>query len=682
MVDSDKPDERRQKGPLRDIDPKIEEKVDKMMMPESDKPKPVKPRTPEAETASTDKDFQTAPLLPGEKLPDFNRPAPKKEPPKTDDKPPQAEIPPESSVETAVEEEMPARKSNPTIEDSATDKAVDDIVEKESDRMLAMEDAKAQLLAEGMAEIDRGFLSRVRAGLSGFWHNAWARSITIFIILAAITAAAVYPASRYYVLNALGVRASLSLRVIDDKTDQPLRNVMVSIDNASGETDKDGNISLNEIQLGDRELSVQKPAFADFSEHVTIGWGSNPIGDVALTPVGSRYKFEVKDYVSGKPVANAEAVSGEANASTNSTGEIILVVADQNESKVKIKITAPNYRSEVVTLDVGDKSTHNISLVPAKQHAFVSKRSGTYDLYKIDVDGRNEKMILAGTGSESENTTAILPSPDSDLIAYIATRGDHHSSDGTVDSDLMIVNLSNDEVTDVDYSQSLQLLGFAGSKLVYVKIDETQKGDSPSRQQLVSYDTGTQQSQILDKANYFNDALIADGVVYYAPAKYTDNAKTGLYRINPDGSGKSTIYDKEVWNLLRTAYDKLDVAVEQNWYQYDLASGSFNALDGAPADQQTRIYTPSPSGEKSAWVDNRDGKGVLLIYDSSTGQDSVVHTQGGLANPVSWLDNEHLIYRVANSTETADYVISLRGGQPKKIRDVTNTAGLDRWYYY
>jgi Tol biopolymer transport system component len=682
MVDSDKPDERRQEGPLRNIDPKIEEKVDKMMMPDSDKPKKSKPGPQTVKIPLSENDSQTAPLLPGEKLPDFDKPAPEKIPAR-ESKP--ASVPEEANQQktpvSPIEDEQPD-KPNPMIESSATNKAVDDIVEKESDRILAMEDAKAQLLAEGLAEIDRGFFNRLKSGLSGFWHNTWARSITLLLVFAAIAGAAVYPASRYYILNAFGVRASLSLRVIDEKTDQPLKNVTVSIDNSSGETDKDGNISLNEVRLGEQELSVKKQAFADFKRHITVGWGSNPIGDVAITPVGSRYKFEVKDYVSGRPVANAEAVSGEASASANAKGEIILVVADQNESEVKMKITAPGYRDKTVTLEVGDKDTHSVNLVPAKKHAFVSKRSGTYDLYKIDVDGRNEKMILAGTGSETENTTVILPSPDSDLIAYVATRGDHHSSDGTVDSNLMVINLSDDQVTDVDYSQSLQLLGFVGSKLVYVKIDETQKDDSAKRQQLISYDTGTQQSQVLDKANYFNDALVADGVVYYAPAKYADNAKTGFYRINPDGSAKITIYDKEVWNLLRIAYDKLDVSVEQNWYQYGLADGSFNALNGAPSDQQTRIYTASPDGEKSAWVDERDGKGVLLIYDTASGQDSVLHTQSGLANPISWLDNDHLIYRVSNSTETADYAVSLHGGQPKKIRDVTNTAGLDRWYYY
>lgn len=662
MVDPNKPKKDGQNRPLPSIDPEIEARVDKMMMPESKK-------SAEASSAQKDESSQTAPLLPGEKLPDFDRVRPKPSRPAEENPSP----PPEQAEEY----------DSPIVSNPQTDKAVEDIVEEESDRMLAIEDAKAQLLAEGSAEIDRGFFSRIKSAIAGFWHNKWARYLTLIIIFAGIAAAAATPTSRYYILNALGVRASMSLRVIDDKTDQPLKGVDVSIDGVTGETDKNGNVWLDEIRLGEQQLSVRKTAFADFNEDITVGWGSNPIGDVSLTPVGSRYGFAITDYVSGKPIGAAEASSGEASARANKNGEIVLVVADQNESEVSIRIAAPGYRTETLKLTVGDKKVHDIGLVPAKKHAFVSKRSGTYDLYKIDIDGKNEKMILAGTGSESESTTFILPDPtDSNIIAYVATRGEHHNSAGTALSDLMMVNLTSDEVDTIDYSERMQLLGFVESKLVYIKIDPKEKDDSPKREQLVSYDLNTGEQKILDRANYFNDALIADGIVYYAPAKYQEGAKTGLFNINPDGSGKNTITGKEIWSILRVAYDRLDVSSEQDWFEYSLASSSLNALNSAPAEQQSRIYTPDAANDKSAWVDNRDGKGVLLVYDTSTGEDNVVHSQSGLSNPLSWLDAGHLIYRVKTGSETADYVISISGGEPKKIKDVTNTPGLDSWYYY
>ncbi|HET7673651.1 MAG TPA: hypothetical protein VFK11_04030 [Candidatus Saccharimonadales bacterium] len=684
MVDSDKPDERRQQGPLRDVDPKIEAKVDEMMNEGSKKNEPVDNGTSEKNGSSA----SGAPLLPGEKLPDFGD--------KYADEPPQVKKP-EAGDKTGENEAETVQETPGTVEDSApepraskqlgddpaTGRAVDDIVQKESDRMLAMEDAKAELLAEGTAEIDRGFFSRLKGGIGAFWRNKWTRWMTLLILLSAVIAGAVMPQSRYFILNAAGVRASLSLRVVDDKTRQPLKNVEVSIDDLTAKTDKAGNVKLEQIKLGEQILSVKKPAFADINRDIVVGWGSNPLGDVGMTAVGSRYKFEIVDYVSGKAVTSAEAVSGDASARADKKGEIILVVADQDESDVTVHINAKGYREAKLNLKVGDKQSHLIKLVPDKKHAFVSKRSGKYDLYKIDADGKNEQVVLEGTGEESEDGIFILPDGNSNLIAYVSTRGDKHSDDGTVLSDLMLIDLGDNSVKTVDYSERIQPIGFIGGKLVYARIVPNEADDSSSRQQIIAYDVQSKEQKVLTKANYFNDLIAVKGAVYYAPSAYK-SSKKGFFSINPDGSGKKSISGDEAWSIFRTTYDKLDVAVgeEQDWYEYDTVSGSFNALNSPPPSQKSRLYTESPDGKKAAWVDERDGKGVLIIYDISAGQDNVLYTQSGLSNPVSWLDDQHLVYRVSTSAETADYVISISGGKPKKIRDVTNTAGLDRWYYY
>ncbi len=630
------------KKPLSSVDPAIEAKVDKMMSPTG------------------------APLLPDDKLPDFDK------------KQPSGNI---KSLATPVADKSPA-KEPASATDTETDKAVDEIAEKESDRILAMEDAKAELLSEGTAEIDRGFFNRVKSKFIAFWHNKTIRNSCLAAIFLIVLTVFVIPASRYFILNSLGVRASMSLRVIDDKTQQPLKNVEVAINDKLNKTDIKGEVKLTGIKLGKQHLAVKKPAFADFNQDVIIGWGSNPRGDTALKAVGSRYTFEIKDYVSGKPVINSEATSGVASATANQNGEIVLVVANQNEEVINVQISSKNYRTENINLQVGNNDIHQISLVPAKKHAFVSKRSGKYDLYKIGADGKNEQRVLAGTGSEKEDSIVILPSPTSNTIAYVTIRGERHNTDGFALSSLMIVNLDNDQSETIDYSERIQPIEFIGNRLVYVKISEGESGSSPNRHQLISYDVDTGQQKILAKTNYFNDVLAAKGNIYYAPAAYKVGGNVGLFKISPDGSDRSTVYDKEVWNLFRVAYDKLDAAVGQNWYEYGLDSGAFHPLSEAPAQEESRIYTDSPDGKKSAWVDKRDGKGVLIIYDTATGQDTVRLTEGGLVYPVSWLDDDHLVYRIATSSETADYVISLSGGSPKKITDVTNTAGLDRWYYY
>lgn len=665
MADASKPKKDEKDGSIHKVDPAVEAKVDKMMKPS---------------------DTRGAPLLPSEELPDFSQSpqiddAPKADKAYTREKPePQPRETAEVKKEaTKLSDNYAAQRS---ADDIATDRAVDEIAEQESDRMLAIEDAKAELLAEGTAEIDKGLLNRIKTKLAGFWHNKKARNLSLAALSLIFLITAAIPGSRYFLLNTAGVRASMSVRVIDDKTDQPLKNVEVSIDNKSAKTDLNGQVKIGKIRLGKQNLTVKKPAFADLNQKVTIGWGSNPKGDVGLTPVGSRYTFEIKDYVSGKPITDAEATSGEASATANERAEIILVAADQNESEINIQISAPDYRAENITLEVGNKDKHQISLVPARKHAFVSKRSGKYDLYKIDVDGKNEKLVLAGTGAENEDTTTILPNENSNTIAYVTTRGDKHNGDGFALSSLIVINLDDDNANTIDYSERIQLVDFVGSKLVYVKIAQGESAASLSRHQLISYDIGTQEQKILYKTNYFNDVLAAKGMVYFAPSQYKTSSPSGLFRMNPDGSSPTTVYNQEVWNLYRVSYDKIDAAVGESWYEYDTQQNTFNALASAPAEQESRVYADSPDGKKSAWVDQRDGKGVLIVYDTSTGQDKVIQTQSGLANPISWLDNGHLVYRVDNNSETADYVIGVSGGTPKKIRDVTNTAGLDRWYYY
>lgn len=669
MADTDKPKNNEDEKLLRGTDPKVEAKVDEMMTygEKSKTSRDIKP----ASSGSA-----SAPLLPGEKLPDFNKQPVWSHPrsvASTKDKPD------ESGNQVADKESKPPNKQ---IEDPATDKAVDEIAAEESDRMLAIEDAKAQLLAEGSAEIDRGIFNRIKSAIKRFWSNPKARFAVLSILVIAIATVAVVPPSRYFALNTLGVRSSTSLRVLDENTSQPLKNVEVSIDGKTSRTDKDGKAKIEKIKLGNQQLAIKKPAFADINQKVVIGWGSNPRGDLKLTAVGSRYTFKVVDFVSDKPAKAVEATSGDASATVNENGEIVLVVADQDEANVDISIVGDNYRTEKINLDVGNKDVHQVKMVPSRKQAFVSKRSGKYDLYKIDVDGKNEEKVLAGTGTESEDKTVILPNSKSNTIAYVSARADQRNIDGFALSSLMIINLDDNNISKIDSSERIQPVDFIGNKLIYVKIAEGASAADSTRHRLISYDIETEEKKELASTNYFNDILSAKGSIYFTPAAYQVNGSVGLFKTNADGSSKSTIFGEEAWNLFRVSYDKINVAVNQTWYEYDISSNQFNKLEVAPALLKSRVYNDSPDAKNSAWVDDRDGKGVLIIYDTSTKEEKVLQTQSGLKNPIRWLDADHLVYRVSTSSETADYVISLSGGEPKKIKDVTNTAGLDRWYYY
>lgn len=659
----------------RDIDPAIVSKVDKMM---SEEPRASKNSPQPAEPAN---EVKAAPLLPSDKLPQPLR--------KLEKEPPEARQPAEDSAAVTDSGQNPGNteenkrfvRDNVGLEDPDTEKAVDDIVSEESDRILAIEDAKAELLAGGEVVVAEGFFARLKSSLAKFWSHTSVKVLTTFLVLGIFAAVAIFPQSRYFILNTLGVRASTSLTIIDDKTRQPLKDAEVSLQGQTAKSDKEGYVSFSEIKLGDSELVIKKPAFGAIVVNETFGWGSNPLGELQLSAVGSRYNFELTDFVSGKPIVKAEAISGQFSAVSDENGKLVLVVEDDSGKDVSIEIHAEGFRTEKLTMPAGSTDEKKLSMVPGRKHAFISKRDGTYDLFIAYVDGKGLKKILPGTGSEREDSLILVNHSDSNFAALVSTRGGQYGPSGNLLSVLTLVDVENDQATEIDGSESIQIIDFAGDKLIYVRQKENAKEDSASRYELVSYDVQTSEEKILASANYFNDVLLAQDAIYYSPAGVAKNS-LGFFKINPDGSDKQTIMPKEAWNIFRVAYDKLHVAFSHEWYTYDLASSQLEKLQGAPATDKSRIYAVSPSGKRSLWVDERDGKGVLLLNNLETGKDEAIKTAGGLRNPVYWLDETHVIYRITTSSETADYILSTEGGEAKKVQDVTDTAGLDRWYLF
>jgi len=312
----------------------------------------------------------------------------------------------------------------------------------------------------------------------------------------------------------------------------------------------------------------------------------------------------------------------------------------------------------------------------------VSKRSGKYDIYSIYVDGKDEKLVLPGSGKEKEDMV-LVPHPSDNIAAYVSTRAGQTNSDGFMLSNLILVNTDdNNSTTNVKTSERIQIVDWSKDYLVYVQIKSGTSASSPDRFRLMSYNYKDESEKELAASNFFNDVVYAKGAVYYAPSGAYQSGSVNFHKVNPDGSDSQVIFNREVWNIFRTSYNHFALYVQQQWYDYSLGGPQPVKLNSAPSDQTTQVYIDSPDGKRSVWIDSRDGKGVLLSYDISAKEDKTLRSQAGLTYPTRWLNNNVLVYRVKSPQETADYAISIDGGEPVKIRDVTNTGGIDRWYYY
>lgn len=483
-------------------------------------------------------------------------------------------------------------------------------------------------------------------------------------------------------LNTVGVRASASVKVLDSETNQPLKNVQVKIAGKTGTTDKEGTVRLTGLKLGRTALSVERRAFAPTSRPVTIGWGSNPLGDLGLKPTGSQYSFVVTDFLADSPLEKVEAVSGEFSAVSDKDGKIVLTVDKKDVDELKVSIILEDYRTEEVTITAATQGEQAVKLVPSRKHAFVSKRSGKFDLYKIDVDGKNEEKILGGTGNETQERMTLFQHPKKDVAAFVSTR-ETRNKDGYLLSNLIVIDLKTNAQVAVDKSERIELVDWAGDRLVFVKIAEGVSAANPKRYRLLSVDLNGGDLKELATANYFNDVLAARGSIYYAPSKTSQGAAVGLYKISADGSSKQTIHSEEVWNIFRTDYDKLMFfSAGQVWHDLKINESKATKAAGAPAVQRSRQYLDSQDGQTSLWTEERDGKGVLIKYDQTTKTETILHAIKGLKYPIRWMTNDHVVFRINDNKETADYIVNLKGKEPKKILDVTDIAGVDSWYYY
>lgn len=527
--------------------------------------------------------------------------------------------------------------------------------------------------------------NKIKRFFRKWWRTPKYRNLTIAAGIILLIGAVVLPTTRYFMLNTLGVRSSASITVLDNSTQLPLKNVEVKLGGKSALTDEAGNAKLERIKLGRSQLTIQKRAFSTYNKTVTIGWGSNPLGKHAIVPTGSQYSILVKDWLTGNSLAGASASGGGADANSDLSGKILLTIdstiAQAEELKVVVK--APGYRDEEITLDLASKADTPANLVIGKRNVFVSNRSGTFNVYSVDVDGKNEKLVLAGTGLENDKMS-LTQHPSDNIAALVSTRVNARNRDDFLLSTLTLIDLSDNTTKAIAQSEQIELIGWAGNRLLFVQIAAGASAASPNRFRLVSYDYKTTDKKELAGANSFNDVMLYGNSIYYAASgAYQKGTSPGLVRSNADGTSKQTLLEKEVWNIFRTEYGKLYVATAKDWYEYMLGSTAAPLkLKEKPANPKNRLYVSSPDNKHSLWIDQRDGNDLLIDHNIETNTDSPIVKVSGLAYPVKWLTNDVLVYRVDNDNETADYVLNINGGKPHKITDVYNIGGIDRWYYY
>lgn len=582
-----------------------------------------------------------------------------------------AEESPVAQPDTAPEE----AEQEPEIDDPLLAKAVDDITKAESDIVLEAEDAKREEITDQNAKRP----NKIVAFLSAWWGNPIARWATFCVVLVGLVALAVVPYTRYFLLNAAGARSGASVIVVDATSEQPLPRVQVTLGETTQETNDAGKVTFTNVRLGDQKLTIERVAFAPVEKTVTIGWGSNPLGEQPLKATGAQYTVVVTDFVSGRPVTNAKATSGDAAAQADKTGKIIVTLDNPKEGTVTLHVVAAGYQPKDVTVSTDTKTAQKAALLPAKNVVYVSKEKGTYDLYAASPDGSSKKMLLQGTGSERAKM-GLLTSPDGTKVAFVSSREKKFDGDNYLLDTLTIVDVSSGAATKIDQAQDIELVSWRGDQLAYRAAYAGPSAAVNDRQRLISYNVAESARATLTTANYFVAVYAVGDYIYYGMS--TPAAKNGgtFGRMRHDGTDKSVLLSAPIWTVTRVNKDEMYINANNEWYKYTFSSNVATKQQQPQANYDTKVFVGSPNETSSAYIDIRDGKSVLVIVGES-GKETVLANARAVYAPITWLNDTTLSYFVDTGVETAVYVASTQGGKPIKVSDATLVTGAGAGYY-
>jgi len=494
------------------------------------------------------------------------------------------------------------------------------------------------------------------------------------LVLAVLIALAAVPVSRAWCANRLGVRASVNFLVVDSQTQQGLAGAEVSVGGVTDTSDKNGVVNLERVKLGRQTLTIKEPGFAAFSRNVEINFGQNLLNVLPLQATGQRYRFTVQDFVSDQPVAGARVSSGQTGTVANGQGLVSLVLP--KDAADKITVAASGYRPKTLELKPGS-AAQTIKLAITEPVFYLADSGSTTTLYKAAVDGSQRTALLKNI-STTPSRLALAVNQAGSAAALVSDRGNIRDQSGYILQALSFIDAANGHLVTADHAPRLQLIGWSGSRLVYVKQKPDAADDDPARYQLIAYNYQTNRHQQLAAANYFNAVLMTAGRVYYATSGTQAGDSSAFASVKPDGSDRQTIVASEAWNVVHLAYNMLGFETPTGWYRLKL-DGSKPVFDSSVANAPAYQYVDSPSGASTAWI---TGSNVLKAAATKTLRPKTIANQTGIGYPVRWLDASTLLYRVSSSGVATDYVVSTKGGQPHQLARVVDAAGPGPWTNY
>lgn len=499
------------------------------------------------------------------------------------------------------------------------------------------------------------------------------------------------PVTRYGILGVI-VKNDVQVTIIDSETNVPVSGVDVSLRGKFAKTDGEGKATLNGVRVGSGELKATKKYYKDTTAKVLTGLKSKPKA-VKLEATGRQLPVHIVNKITGENIAGVAIRVADTEAQTDQNGETT-VVLPASQQKMEAKLSKDGFNEITVQITVNNATVkdNTFGLTPSGKVYFLSKKTGTIDVVKTDLDGSNRQTVLAGTGSEEDGNTILLASRDWKYLAL------HSRRDGTRAS-LYLIDTSSDKLVEIDSGDaSFSPIGWSGHHFAYTVLRTNIPAWQPKATALKTYNADTLQLQTIDETNaegsssndyaaesLSNVYILKDTLLYtknwnagYYSAYRLAGKRMGIYGVKSDGSNKQTLKDFDAGN---SAYFNAVLSSPGEVYYgvYGSVEAFYEYEDGKLSETKDfnnsafgkfyATYLVSPTGNASFWYEPRDGKNTLFIgnIDGENGKELASLSE---YVPYGWFTDNYLLMS-KNSSELFIQPVGGAGarGQVLKISD-------------
>ncbi|HEX9153380.1 MAG TPA: carboxypeptidase-like regulatory domain-containing protein [Candidatus Saccharimonadales bacterium] len=541
----------------------------------------------------------------------------------------------------------------------------------------------------------RGHFARTKAFLRTTKGKIVA-SILVLVLVAGVLL--LLPVTRCKMLG-LVVKKNVSFSIIDSKTSKPVTKAKVTLDDWASTTDNKGIVTFKGVRVGPHNLTVEKKYYSKYTQSVDV-WATqkNVTAKLKVKAVGRQVPVKVINAISKKPIENAVITASGASASTNASGEAVLVLPAGKE-QVDGTVTLDKYNSRAVKIAVTEQpaEVNTFTLTPAGKIYFLSKRSGNISIMKSNLDGSSTVTVLEGTGEEEEGDTQLLATRDWHYLAFKARR----------DSDkpkLYLLDTTDDSLTVIDEGNaSFGTVGWYNNRFVYTVDRGDKQWFEPKHSAIKSFDATTKDITILQETDaegaqndyagqYFDTVhVMQDRVVFATNWNYTcqqwnsgcvqytahiNGKKSLITSVKPDGSNKQVLKEVAVIPANHPYLGSKAQKTQELWYRLsDGDSTTFYkyvintltpdaSINEALFERPATTYYVSPESQYSFWYESRDGKNTLFVGDLSGSNGAKVATMVEY-EPIGWFADDYLLI-TKNGSEL--YIMARDNGAGNEIK--------------